>query len=131
MDRRSRTTRQERDSGRGPSLRAAVLVLVWSLSGVWLVTHALAHGEHDSVERVERVDVVAMAAAHGHGHLHPDALPVVSTGKAPELTVPVLLVSLPEFTSTDAPLRWSTRSGPARASPSVGPISGPRAPPIS
>ncbi len=131
-------TRHERVSGRTPlttRFRAAVLVVVWSLSGAWSVGHAFAHelehGYEDQVAEPGEGSVVAMVAAQGHGHSHPEPLLVVATRKAPEIEVPaVLLETAPAVPCSNTLIPWCTRTAPARASPSAAPALGPRAPPL-
>jgi len=119
---------------RSPRRRAALLTAVWVLSGLWSVAHALAHEmEHDvhhSAAGAER-SVVPMAASHGHVHLHPDSLPVVSAGKSPTVETPALVSFAPEIDCERAPFRWCARAAAARASPRLAAASGPRAPPVS
>jgi hypothetical protein len=135
MDMRSMAGQQKSGSGHRRRARAAAFVLVWSLPGLWPIAHAHAHAEHHPAEHSEHAEpggVVGIASADSHGHLHPDEQPAISSGKAPELKGSVVPASSPEFAATNAaPLRWTARSTPARASPRVGPTSGPRAPPLS
>ncbi len=116
--------------------RVAVLAAVWALSALWSVGHLIAHElEHEShhadVEVEVEGSVVSVDASHGHGHLHPNSLPVVSTGKSPTFETTALPSSVPEIECESSPLRWCTRAEPARASPRLAAASGPRAPPIS
>ena len=126
-----RTSRGLRSARR----RAGMLVAVWALSGLWDVGHALAHEmEHESGHHFDEAPealCVAMAASHGHSHLHPDSFPVVSTGKAPRFEVPALLAGAPAVGCEATLLRWTTRTAPDRTSPSKATASGPRAPPLS
>ena len=118
-----------------PRLRAGLLVVVWALSGVWFLGHALAHklehvpGAH--VAEAAEGQVVSVCAAHGHGHSHLETLPAVSNGKTPKFEVATLLATPSELSSTDVLLSWSTRRAPARTSTRGVHASGPRAPPLS
>jgi hypothetical protein len=116
---------------------AALLVVVWGLSGVWAVGHALEHAhamEHESGEHFAEVpggSDVSLCVSHDQGHAHPDSPPAVSTAKAPEFDAPDLVADAPEVVSASALRRWFTRIVPARASSRTAASSGPRAPPIS
>ena len=114
--------------------RAAGLVAVWALSGLWYVGHAVAHErEHDRLHAAELIDgtAVSMAASHDHGHSHPDSSPIVSTGKRSEIGSLAILVAVPKLQCQVLQVRWGAPASPARASPRYPSASGPRAPPIS
>jgi hypothetical protein len=121
---------------RSARFRPAVLVIVWALSGVWSVGHAVAHeierahGHH--LTGAAEIPVVAMAAAHGHGHSHPEPLPLVATGKAPKLDALALLTTAtPEFACVELLGRRCVVSEPVSAFRGAAVASGPRAPPRS
>lgn len=119
------------DSGlRSVRTRAALIVAIWALSGVWHVEHALAHAlEHAHHHAVD--GSIEVGAESGHGHNHPESAPAVTSRKAPEFAAPTLRAPLPEFDLT-APARFPlARIVLAHASSGSGKISGPRAPPLS
>lgn len=119
---------------RSAGFRSAVLVVVWALSGVWSVGHAVAHEierAHGHDLTAAEIPVVAMAAAHGHGHSHPEPLPLIATGKAPELDAPaVLTTATPEFGCVELLGRRCVGSEPVSAIQGATAASGPRAPPV-
>jgi len=112
-----------------------LLVAVWAMSGAWALAHSLDHAlHHESTHQEASWDAgpaVALEAAHGHGHSHPDLSPVVLTGKLQQR------VALAPPSDAAEPARESLRSwfrnyaAAARGAPRLAAPSGPRAPPIA
>jgi hypothetical protein len=116
-------------------IRSVLLVLAWSVSGIWSVGHVLTHLEdHESDHHVEvaaESPVLGLVASHRHTHSHPQPLPAASIGKTPELDSAFLASESSEITGPNASLRAHVYATLARATPRMAAARQPRAPPPS
>ena len=116
-------------------LRALLLVLVWSLPGLWCVGHAVAHGLEEQHARVdaaaERGDrITGLSQGHDHSHSHPERQPARSAETSKKLDMPMASATavIPDVASL-ASYRFDNGAIGA-ASSSSRTVSGPRAPPV-
>jgi hypothetical protein len=118
---------------------ALVLLAMWSMSGIWGLSHAAEHAfEHADSEQHATLDDECQAASEvsltsgGLRHRHLDDNSVVATAK-PRFESGAALTSAPQRSSPPL-LASSTHPDQevlARASPDASGSSGPRAPPLS
>lgn len=117
-------------------LRAGLLLIVWVLPGLLCAAHLLAHalesedpGSNLAIFAGDRI--AGMSERHDHGHTHPEASPVVSTGSTKELATPTLLAEAIELEAATSTLQWQRNSVFGNTARHAVAASGPRAPPIA
>lgn len=114
---------------------ALVLLVTWSLGGIWNVSHAFEHtdSEHHATFHEEHQATSELSAiGGGHGHAHPAEDFAVST-TTPRFEPRAALTSAARTQSAHSPT-WSPRVDwevSDRASPGACGPSRPRAPPLS
>jgi hypothetical protein len=132
----SRGARAASARNRLARLRASLLATLWMVPGIWCAAHTLSHlieSEHHDLHLAlpASAGIPAISCNHDHGHLHPEALPVLSTEGTKKFDGPRLLTEFVEVerpkatlrSHEDTPFRYAARRAVA--------VSGPRAPPIS
>ena len=117
-------------------LRALLLVLVWTLPGVWCVGHLVAHqlesGHPEAhAEFVTGDRGIELSDHHAHGHAHPESPSAVPSERVPDVNASVLLMAGADVDSSRPALRLSWDAAAGHAGRSMAAVSGPRAPPVS
>jgi hypothetical protein len=117
-------------------LRAALLLIIWVLPGLWCAAHLLAHafesedpGSNLAISAGDRI--AGMSQHHDHGHTHPEFSPVVFTGGTKELATPTLLAAAIELEPSTSTLQRQPDSVLGHTARHAVAASGPRAPPIA
>ena len=132
----SRRAHLASDRNRLARLRARLLVVVWVLPGIWCAAHTLAHlieSEHHDLHlgAPASAGTPAMSCDHDHAHVHPEALPVLSTESVKKFDTPRLLTGIVEIECSKAILHPHEDTHSRHAARRAAAVAGPRAPPIS